>query len=120
MLFERLTKDNFIMFAIKHYDNPQAEGKKEFFDDMKRFKYLKRLLKRYETNGSLKERLIINHMIILSNVFGVEPAKVMMLYKIENKSWPVLKSFLSHLSMLSPLDLNNIEEDQKVKEILNG
>ena len=59
-------------------------------------------------------------MIILSNVFGIEPAKVMMLYKIEMKYWPVLKSFLSHLSMLSPLDLKDIEEDEKVKGILNG
>ena len=119
-MFEKITNDNVLLFALKHYDNPQCEGEKEFYDDMKRFKYLKRLLKRYETSGSLKERLIINHMIILSNVFGIEPAKVMMLYKIEMKYWPVLKSFLSHLSMLSPLDLKDIEEDEKVKGILNG
>ena len=68
MLFERLTKDNFIMFAIKHYDNPQAEGKKEFYDDMKRFKYLKRLLKRYETSGSLKERLITLTTLLKKNL----------------------------------------------------
>ena len=119
-MFEKITTDNVLLFALKHYDNPQCEGEKEFYDDMKRFKYLKRLLKRYETSGSLKERLIINHMIILSNVFGIEPAKVMMLYKIEMKYWPGLKSFLSHLSMLSPLDLKDIEEDEKVKGILNG
>jgi len=56
MLFDSLTKDNYLMFAIKHYDNPQAEGKKEFYDDMKRFKYLKRLFKRYHTSGEMKER----------------------------------------------------------------
>ena len=119
-MFSKITKKNWLFFAIKNYNVPNLDSEQEFYEDVKRFKYLKRLLKRYETSGSLKERLIINHMIILSNVFGIEPAKVMMLYKIEMKYWPVLKSFLSHLSMLSPLDLKDIEEDEKVKGILNG
>ena len=70
MLFDRLTKDNVLMFAIKQYDNPQAVGEKEFYDDMKRFKYLKRLFKKHAKTGILKERLIMNHIIVFANVFG--------------------------------------------------
>ena len=77
MKFEKLTKDNVLMFAIKAYDNPQALGTKEFYDDMKRFKYLKRLFKKYSLSGDLKDRLIINHLIILGNVFGVEAANAL-------------------------------------------
>ena len=87
------------MFAIKHYDNPQAEGKKEFYDDM-------------------KERLIINHMIILSNVFGTDAAKVLLLYKIDDIYWPVLKCFLKKLNMLSGNDLTHINYDKQTQELL--
>ena len=118
MLFDSLTKDNYLMFAIKHYDNPQAEGKKEFYDDMKRFKYLKRLFKRYHTSGEMKSRLIINHMIILSNVFGTDAAKVLLLYKIDDIYWPVLKCFLKKLNMLSGNDLTHINYDKQTQELL--
>ena len=60
------------MFAIKHYDNPQCEGEKEFHDDMKRFKYIKRLLRKYKDTNILKERLLLNHIIVLNNLFGPE------------------------------------------------
>ena len=68
-MFEKLTNDNIVMFAIKHYDNPQCEGESEFQDDMKRFKYVKRLLRKYKDSGELKERLILNHLIVIFNVF---------------------------------------------------
>ena len=70
-MFEKLTNDNIVMFAIKHYDNPQCEGESEFQDDMKRFKYVKRLLRKYKDSGELKERLILNHLIVIFNVFGI-------------------------------------------------
>ena len=71
-MFENITNDNVLLFALKHYDNPQCEGEKEFYDDMKRFKYIKRLLKKYKVDGVIiKERLLLNHIIILNNVFGL-------------------------------------------------
>ena len=76
-----LNENNFILFAAKHYDNPQCHDTTEFFDDLKRFKYLKRLFSKYEEHGELKERLILNHLIILYNVFGVSTTK-MLLYKL--------------------------------------
>ena len=69
-MFEQITNENVMMFALKHYDNPQCEGEKEFQDDMKRFKYIKRLLRKYTEHGVLKERLLLNHIIVLNNVFG--------------------------------------------------
>ena len=68
-MYEKITTENVMMFAIKHYDNPQCEGEKEFHDDMKRFKYIKRLLKRYKNTGVLKTHLILNHLTVLFNVF---------------------------------------------------
>ena len=100
-MFENITSANWTMFAMKHYDNPQADGEEEFLDDLKRFKYLKRLLKKYHEGGELKERLILNHIIVLSNVFGVEASTTLLLFKIEPDYWPELKTFLAYLNMIS-------------------
>ena len=99
--FSELTPENINMFAMKHYDNPQADGEEEFQDDLKRFKYLKRLLKKYHEGGELKERLILNHIIVLSNVFGIEASTTLLLFKIEPEYWPELKTFLAYLNMIS-------------------
>ena len=72
LMFEKITNDNVLLFALKHYDNPQCDGEKEFYDDMKRFKYIKRLLKKYKSDGIVKERLLLNHIIVLNNVFGAD------------------------------------------------
>ena len=69
-MYEKITSENVIMFAIKHYNNPQCEGELEFHDDLKRFKYIKRLFKKYVDTNVLKERLLLNHFIVLKNVFG--------------------------------------------------
>ena len=68
-MFDKITNDNVLLFALRHYDNPQCEGEKEFYDDMKRFKYIKRLFRKYKDSGVLKERLLLNHLIVLNNVF---------------------------------------------------
>ena len=81
-MYEKITPQNVIMYAIKNYDNPQCEGEKEFEDDLKRFKYIKRLLRRYYETGVLKERLLLNHLIVLNNVFSPEAATTLLLYKI--------------------------------------
>ena len=87
-MFEKITNENVMLFALKHYDNPQCEGEKEFHDDMKRFKYIKRLLKKYTDHGVLKERLLLNHIIVLNNVFECKASTTLMLFKIEPKYCP--------------------------------
>ena len=96
-IFEELNEENFTLFAIRHYDNPQCTSTEEFYEDIRRFRYLKRLLKRYHRTGELRERLILNHLIILSNVFGVLNAIRMLQYKIDDEYWPVLKTCLLYL-----------------------
>ena len=108
------------MFAIKHYDNPQAEGEKEFYDDMKRFKYLKRLFKKHSTTGILKERLIMNHIIVLSNVFSPEAVKVLLFFKIGQEHWSVLKTFLLFLNYITESEMTQISTDVKLMETLKG
>ena len=101
-MYEKITRENVAMFAIKHYNNPQCEGEKEFYDDMKRFKYIKRLLRKYHEQGVLKERLLLNHIIILNNLFGAEACVTLLLFKIEQKYWSSLKSFLLYLNLIKP------------------
>ena len=95
-----LNNDNFILFAMKHYDNPQCANIDEFHDDLNRTKYLKRLFKKYENSGTLKERLILNHLIILNNVFGVENSARILFFKIEEDYHSLLKTFLVYLNCL--------------------
>lgn len=104
----QLTEQNFVMFAMKHYQNPQCLNIDEFHDDLKRIKYIKRLLGRYCASGELKERLILNHLIILYNSFGKE-ATQMLFFKIEQQFWPQLKTFLLFLSYM-PDVLHGVSE----------
>ena len=117
-MFEKLTNDNITMFAIKHYDNPQCEGETEFQDDMKRFKYIKRLLRKYQDSGELKERLILNHMTVIYNVFGADAGSTLLLFKIEPEFWGILKTFMVFLNMLPEGELAEVIEDEKIKEVL--
>ena len=117
-MYEKITLDNVIKFAIKHYDNPQCEGEKEFYDDMKRFKYIKRLLRKHKDTGVLKERLLLNHIIVLNNLFGAEACVTLLLFKIQGEYWETLKSFLLFLNMIRDDELKNIKEDNKVSDIL--
>ena len=117
-MFDKITSDNVLLFALKHYDNPQCEGEKEFYDDMKRFKYIKRLLRKYYDTGILKERLLLNHIIVLNNVFGADACATLLLYKIQEDYWPVLKSFLLFLNILRDDELTHIEKDENVEKIL--
>ena len=107
------------MFAIKHYHNPSCEGINEFYDDMKRFKYIKRLFRKYKDSGVLKERLLLNHIIILNNLFGAEAASTLLFFKIEPEYWPALKSFLKFLSIMPEMDLKFIKADPIVEERLS-
>ena len=117
-MYEKITPQNVVMYAIKNYDNPQCEGEKEFEDDLKRFKYIKRLLRRYYDTGVLKERLLLNHLIVLNNVFSMEAATTLLLYKIQPTYWPALKSFLIYLNSISDNELTEIEHDKNVLKTL--
>ena len=96
----KLTNENFLMYAIKNYDNPSCTGLKEFDDDLKRLRYIKRLLGRYQATGDIKERLVINHLIVMYNVFGSTAATNMLFFKIQERFWPELKTFLVFLNYM--------------------
>ena len=106
------------MYAIQHYHNPSCEGMSEFNDDMKRFKYAKRLFRKYEETDILKERLLLNHIIILNNLFGAEASSTLLFFKIEQDHWSTLKAFLEFLNIMPENDLLNIESDKIVNQKL--
>ena len=117
-MYEKITSANIMMFAVKNYDNPQCEGEKEFHDDMKRFKYIKRLFRKYHETGVLKERLILNHIIVLNNVFVPDACATLLLFKIRKEYWGTLKAFLLYLNILREDELNETITDKKILEIL--
>ena len=118
MGFETITNDNWLSYAMKHYDNPTLERDVEFNDDLKRFKYLKRLFRKYELTGNMKVRLAVNHIVVLHNVFNTDCATTLLLFKIDRVYWPILKSIMSYLNYLYPNELDNIAEDEKIKKML--
>lgn len=99
MRFDELNEDNYMMFAIKHYENPQAVTQEDFYEDLKKFKYIKRLLKRYQKSGELKSHLLLNHFICLYNVFD-DAATPLLFFKIDKELWSVLKTFLIFLGRI--------------------
>ena len=99
MRFDELNEDNYMMFANKHYENPQAVTQEDFYEDLKKFKYIKRLLKRYQKSGELKSHLLLNHFICLYNVFD-DAATPLLFYKIDQDLWSVLKTFLIFLGRI--------------------
>lgn len=101
-MIDNICDDNFLIFAMKSYDRPNCVMS-EFEEDLKRIKYVKRLIKRYRVTGELKERLILNHLIILGNVFGIESSVRMLFFKIENKDYEILKTFLLFLNYMPKL-----------------
>ena len=117
-MYETINADNVVMYAIRHYNNPQCEGEKEFEDDLKRFKYIKRLLRKNHDTGILKERLLLNHLIVLHNVFGTTACVTLLLYKIQKEYWSVLKSFLIFLNSITPEELPDIDVDNRVLNAL--
>ena len=117
-IFDVLTEENFTLFAAKSYSNPSCTEIGEFYDDLNRFKYLKRLLKRYLEHDDMQYRLILNHIIILYNVFGIKPANKMMFYKLEKRYWPVVKTFLVYLHYLPEDEIVHVPLDLAVVEVL--
>ena len=110
MLFDDLNEKNFLLYAMKEYNNPQCTDVEEFNDDLKKIKYIKRLLNQYVSEGVLKERLLLNHIIIFYNVFPPAAATRILFFKIEERFWPILKPFLFYLKLMP--------EDDKIESIM--
>ena len=100
MKFDDLNDDTFLMYAMREYNNMQCTDIEEFYDDLKKIKYIKRLFNSYKNNGQLKERLILNHLIIFYNVFTLQAGTRILFYKIEKDFWPMLKTFLIYLDRM--------------------
>lgn len=115
---EILNEKNMLLYAAKHYYNPRFSDIEEFHEDLKRFKYIKRLVNRYLDDGDLAERLILNHIIVIFNVFGIEPALKMLEVRLDERHWPVIKPFLIFLKYITNEQYIGISMDEKVVEAL--
>ena len=120
MIFSELNEENFLLFAIKHYENPSALTKEDFERDLNHFKYIKRLLKRYRGSGELKVHLLLNHFIILYNIFG-DATTPMLFFKIDQSLWSAIKTFIVFLDKLPDYPkcyIHDIEMDERCLEEL--
>ena len=120
MRFDELNENNYILFAIKYYENPQSVTMEDFESDLKIIRYVKRLLKRYKNTGELKTHLILNHLIILFNVFN-DAAVPLLFYSLDKDLWSSIKSFLIFLNRLPEFPktfINTIQEDQNCLSLL--
>jgi hypothetical protein len=121
LVFNELNEDNLFLYAAKHYYNPKFSDIEEFYEDLKRFKYIKRLVNRYLDHGELAERLILNHLIVVFNAFGAEAMLNILELKLDEKHWPVVKPFLVFLKYIAndqytqvPMDHIVINELRKI------
>lgn len=119
----KITDDNFLLHAMHHYDNQQCHTLEEFEEDLKRFLYIRKLLNRYKKDGDLKDRLILNHIIVLYNLFG-DALTEMLFFKVEKEYWPTLITFLVYLNRMPEriddcgIKLSEIVLDQNVISVL--
>lgn len=113
-----LTEDNLSIFAAKHYYNPLGVDVDEFHEDLKRFKYVKRLLNRYIETDNMPDRLVLNHLIVIFNVFGIEAGLAILELKLDRQHWPVIKPFLVFLKTIRTDQYTNIPQDWTVVEML--
>jgi hypothetical protein len=118
-LFDKITAKNFSAYAMKHYDDPQCEDIEDFQEDLRRFRYLKRLLHRYHENGELRERLMLNHLICIFNVFGYDACMRMLEFKIKDDNyWSSIKTMLLYLEYVEEGWKIDIPIDNKLAERL--
>ncbi|HCY82172.1 MAG TPA: hypothetical protein DHV22_11490 [Xanthomarina gelatinilytica] len=120
-LFNELNNANFELYAAKHYVNHQCLSPEEFYEDLARFKYVVRLLRRYRESGNIQERLLLNHIITIYNVFEIPAANRMMFHRVDIDLWPALKTFLVYLNFLPENLHRNINIDlyiaKKLKDL---
>ena len=120
IVFNELTEDNLFLYAAKHYRNPQFTDIEEFYEDIKRFKYIKRLINRYIEHDELAERLILNHLIVVFNSFGIEGSLNILELKMDEQHWPVLKPFLIYLKYITNDQYIGIPQDPGVVDKLRN
>ena len=120
-LFESLTEKNFELYAIRNYYNPICVDEEEFYEDLNRFKYIKRLLTRYKESDSPAVNLLLNHIVIILNVFGVDSGIKMLEFKVKKDDWSMIKPFLIYLKVIDntkyigkPMDPLIVEELRKL------
>ena len=119
-VFDKLNRKNFKLYASQHYNNPECVDINEFKEDVNRFKYVKRLLSRYEAHNDLQERLILNHLIVIYNVFGIKAANRMLWYKIDENHWHYIKPFLVFLHYLPENEKVDVPMDPYIVEVLRN
>ena len=117
-LFDTLNDKNILLYAAKNYYKPNCVDAEEFYNDIKRFMYLKRLFNRFDKSGELSERLVLNHLIVIFNVFDIKPSLRMLEFHIENKYWYILKPFLIYLNYIKNTEYTNISMDKSIIERL--
>jgi hypothetical protein len=109
-----LNGSNFIIYAAKNYYTPRCIDSEEFYEELNRFKYINRLINRYRNGGEICERLILNHVTIILNVFGNEPGTIMLMYKVGGQNLSIVKPFLEYLNALKEGDLINVTSDEYI------
>ena len=117
-LFNELNEETFMLYAIKNYYNPKCIDVEEFYEDLNRFKYVKRLVNRYLDSGKLSERLILNHLIVIFNAFDIKASLKLLEYKLDDRHWSVIKPFLVFLRHIKNYKYTGISMDEKVVEAL--
>ena len=118
-LFDKLTVKNFNAFALQNYDDPQCADIEDFQEDLRRFRYLKRLLHRYHENGEMRERLMLNHLITIFNVFGYDASMRMLKFKVrEDAYWASIKTMLLYLGYIDESWETAIHIDDKLAQRL--
>ena len=117
-LFDKIDEDNFILYAAKNYYSPRCIDAEEFYDDLNRFKYIKRLVNRYDRGGDLRVNLVLNHMTVIMNVFGYEAGLKMLEYKVGLREWSVVKPFLVYLRAIKEDQYTDVSMDYYVVDQL--
>lgn len=121
----KLNDDNFLLYAMHHYDNPQCHNITEFEEDLKRFFYIKKLFSRYRADGIVRERLVLNHIIVLYNLFG-DATTNMLFHKINKEDWSTLVTFLVYLNRMPEsvefhnIKLSDVPLDEPVVKVLRN
>ena len=117
-IIQNLDSSNYTLYAFRHYNNPQCVDVDEFYEDLNRFTYLKKLLNKYTQDGVFSSRLILNHIIAIYNVFGIEAANRLLFYKMREHHWPAIKACLLFLGYIKPTEFAEINTDLTVMKKL--
>lgn len=118
MDIDTLTDENFVYFAFQEYQNPQCVSLEEFNKDLTKFKYIQKCLGRHRKTGKITERLILNYLITIANLFGIEASKKMLEFKISKEYWPALKPFLVYLGYVTASEYVDVKMDQNIVDTL--